>query len=329
MRVLAGVLTLFVSLSPPAGRLWQAFQNHVRLTDSELSSVDRGEIVSKMLSSSNPREVAAFGMVRVDATGEALVTRFRDITDFKKGEQILQIGKFKASPTLQDLQALTLDADDIDNIKTCRVGQCQLRLSSAMIERLRRGIQTGDPAQLFRQVLLDYVHGYLASGNVALVKYADKAATTSLSSEFQDLLATAPYLREYSPEFFAYLQNFPRGKPQGAEDFLYWSKEKFALKPVISVTHVFIYRRPGSDDVLIVSKQIFANHYFDSSVGITGSIAKADASGRPQSYLVYLNRSRIDALGGAFSGVLTSLIRRQILDGLASNLKLAKQRLER
>jgi hypothetical protein len=198
-----------------------------------------------------------------------------------------------------------------------------------MIERLRRGAQAGDPIQLFRQTLLEYIQSYLANGNASLVKYADKAATTSLASEFQDLLVTAPYLREYSPDFFAYLQNFPRGKPQGAEDFLYWSKEKFGLKPVISITHVFLYRRPGTEDVLIVSKQIYASHYFHASAGLTGSVARASTGGRPQSYLFYLNRSRVDALGGMFSGVLSNLIRGQIQDGLSTNLKLARDRLEK
>jgi len=329
MRVFAGTLAILFAFATPSGPLWQALQTHVRLTDSEISTVDRGEVVSKILSSKSESEVAAFGMIRVDASGEVLITRFRDITNFKKAEQVLEIGKFGVTPSIQDIQALTLSAEDTDDIRTCRVGQCGLRLSSAMIERLRRGGQTGDPTPLFRQVLLEYVQSYLKSGNAALVKYADKAGTTSLASEFQDLLAAAPYLREYSPDFFAYLQNFPNGKPQGAEEFVYWSKEKFGLKPVVSITHVFVYRRPGSEDVLIVSKQIYASHYFHSSVGITGSVAQANAGGRRQSYLFYLNRSRVDALGGAFSGVLTSLIRRQIQEGLTSNLKLAKQRLER
>jgi hypothetical protein len=161
-----------------------------------------------------------------------------------------------------------------------------------------------------------------------LIKYEDKAATPSLAQEFQDLLTASPYVREHSPEFFAYLQNFPRGKPQGAEDFIYWSKEKFGLKAVISLTHVSIYKRAGTDEALIVTKQIYASHYFDSSLGITGSIAGPGARGGAGAYLIYLNRSRVDALGGTFSGVIATLMRRQILDGLTTSLQLARQRLE-
>lgn len=330
MRFVIGLLAFVVSLAAkPTGELWSALQGRVRLTDSELSSVDRGEIVSKVLSTNNTREVAAFGMIQVAASGDVLVNRFRDIATFKKTDEILEIGKFAAAPSVQDLKALTLDAGDIEAIKACTIGRCNMRLSRGMIERLTRASNSADLTQLFRQALFDYLQSYLATGNSALVKYEDKAAATSLAGEFQDLLATATYLRQYSPDFFAYLQNFPRSKPQGVEEFVYWSKEKFGLKPVISMTHVFIYRRPGTTDVLIVSKQIYASHYFDASMGITGSIAASREGERPRSYLVYLNRSRVDALGGVLGGVATGVIQGQIQDGLTKNLKLAKQRLER
>jgi len=330
MRFLVGALALATFLSAkPGGDLWSALQSRIRLADSELSDVDRGEIVSKVLSSTNSREVAAFGMVQVAATGDILVTRFRDITNFKKTDEVLQIGKFANPPVVEDLKALTLDAADVDAIRACSVGRCDLKLSRAMIERLGRTRNSADLAQTYRQALSDYLQSYLTTGNSALVKYEDRAGGTNLAEEFKDLMATAPYLRQYSPDFFSYLQTFPRGKPQGVEEFVYWSKEKFGLKPVISMTHVFIYRRPGTDDVLIVSKQIYASHYFDSSIGISGSIAASRKGEAPRSYLVYLNRSRLDALGGLLSSVITSVIQSQIQDGLTKNLRLAKQRLER
>ena len=328
MRFIAAMAFVVSLAAKPTGDLWSALQGRVRLTDAELSDVDKGETVSKVLSSSNTREVAAFGMIQVAATGDVLVDRFRDIVNFKKADEVLQIGKFSASPGVQDLKTLTLDSAEIEAIKSCNVGRCDVRLSRTMIERLKSA-KAADLPQAFRQALLDYLQVYLASGNVALLKYEDKPAAASLAMEFQDLMSTAPYLRQYSAEFASYLQNYPRGKPQGVEEFVYWSKEKFGLKPVVSMTHVFIYRRPGTADVLIVSKQIYASHYFDASMGITGSIAASRPGERPRAYLVYLNRSRVDALGGMLGGVVTSLIQSQIQDGLRNNLRLAKQRLER
>jgi hypothetical protein len=330
MRILAVVLSFLLLSSPaPAGKLWQAFQNHVRASGAELAAVDRGEAISKMLSSGNEREITAFGMIQVAASGDVLVQRFRDITNFKKAEQVLEIGKFSPSPILQDLKSLTLEAEESAALKACDVGRCDLKLSRAMIQRARRDSRVTNSSDLLKQILFDYLRSYLSTGNSALAKYEDKSTPGDLAREFQDLLNTAPYLRDYAPEFVSYLQAFPQNKPQGVEEFVYWSKEKFGLKPVISLTHVFIYRRLATDEVLIVSKQIYASHYFDASVGITGLVAASRPGERSRSYLLYLNRSRVDALGGILGGVATSLLKGQIQEGMATNLKLAKQRLER
>ena len=331
MRTLAGVLSLLLVSSPaaPAGKLWQAFQSHVRPSEAELAAVDRGEAMAKMLSSGNEREITAFGMIQVAASGDVLVQHFRDITHFKKADQVLEIGKFSSSPSLQDLKSLTVDAEESAALKACDVGRCDLKLSRLMIQHARRESRVTNSSDLLRQILFDYLQSYLLSGNNALAKYEDKSTPGDLAREFQDLLNTAPYLRDYAPEFVSYMQTFPRGKPPGVEEFVYWSKEKFGLKPVISLTHVFIYRRPATDDVLILSKQIYASHYFDASLGITGLVAASRTGERPRSYLLYLNRSRVDALGGFLGGVATSLLKGQIQEGLTTNLKLARQRLER
>lgn len=325
MHSLIGILAIGAFLVTPSGRLWQSLQSHLRLSSAELSAIDRGEVVSKLPASTNAREVAAFGIIQVDADGDTLLSRFRNITNFKKSDQVLEIGKFSSPPALTDLAGLTLDREEALALRSCDVGRCDVRLSKEMMARLRRG-SAGDPAALFRQVLLDYLNSYIAAGSGALIRYDDKSPAMSLAEDFQNLLGASPYLRDYSPEFSAYLQSYPQNKPQGVEDFFYWSKEKFGLKPVISLTHVFMYRHAETSDVLIVSKQVYASHYFDSSMGITAFIA-GSGRGSP-SYLAYLNRSRVDALGGSFGGVVSSLIRRQVQDGLTANLKLTKQRLE-
>src|SRR5262245_12071811 len=101
---LAGIVTLVLATYfAPEGRLWKALQGNVRLSSSEVSSLDNGEIVSQVLPSDNSREMAAFGMIAVGTSADTLVARFRDIANFKHTEQVLEIGKFSTSPTLQDL----------------------------------------------------------------------------------------------------------------------------------------------------------------------------------------------------------------------------------
>jgi len=56
-----------------------------------------------------------------------------DITRFKSGEEILQIGRFSDPPALEDLATLTVGPDDFD-VRSCRVGDCGIRLPAAAID---------------------------------------------------------------------------------------------------------------------------------------------------------------------------------------------------
>src|SRR5439155_26994750 len=101
------------------------------------------------------------------------------------------------------------------------------------------------------------------------------------------------------------------------------------LKPVISATHVAVYRssRAPDSDVVIASKGIYANHYFDASLGLTAFIHRT-VSNQPQTYLIYINRSKADALRGVFAGFKRSLISGSLRDGAKKNMEMIKQKLE-
>jgi len=173
---------------------------------------------------------------------------------------------------------------------------------------------------------VDDVREYLKSGNAALGEYHDRKPPLRKADEFHSLLRESPYIHEYAPEFYRYLEQYPDEQLSGVENFIYWSKENFGLKPVVSLTHVTIYRRkqdPGS--VLIASKQIYASHYFDSSLGLTALVELPGAQGI---YLMYLNRSRVDALRGRLGRMKRSVISRELRSGTEENLRIIKRRLE-
>lgn len=81
----------------------------LKLTEANLASLERGQAVSKVLRTKEKREIVVMGIVRVDASAELFIDRFRDIVDFKKSSSVLQIGKFSNPPRLEDLKGLTLD----------------------------------------------------------------------------------------------------------------------------------------------------------------------------------------------------------------------------
>src|SRR4029078_13372344 len=91
------------------------------------------------------------------------------------------------------------------------------------------------------------------------------------------------------------------GRPTvpGGDSFMYWSKERFSGKPIISATHVTIVRSGDQrmPEALVMGKQIFGTHYLDASASVTAIVRSTTGS---HHYLVYLNRSDVDLLDGTF-----------------------------
>jgi hypothetical protein len=333
----AGLLLLHAAAffaQVPQPEPYTFLRKHLAFTPAELVTLENSKIIVKLPKTPESREVAAFAIMRLDIPTDFFVERVRDIATFKKSEKVLQIGKFSNPPRMEDLAGLTFDQVDIDAIRACRVKSCDIKMSAKFIERFQKEVNWSAENHrdrvtiLMRQMLLEQVVAYSKAGNVGLGKYDDKSYSLVLADEFKSLLKPAVYMYGYVPEFQKYLEEYPQGRPENAaivEDFFYWSKEDFGLKPVTSVTHVTIYKR--SHDVIIGSKGIYGSHYFESSLGLTAFI-QSRSSDQPRTYLIYMNRSRADALRGFFAGLKRSLIGGSLRDGAKKSMEMIKLKLE-
>jgi hypothetical protein len=346
-RIAGGILTRFnlatlmiliaPSLLAQAGDEPTVFlSKYAGFTPGDLADLAAGNPAARILAPGASNEVVPFGVIRVAVPAEFFIERYKDIAAFKKGKEVLQIGKFHSPPRLEDLDGLTLDPDELETLKLCRVGDCGLKMTAEMIEQIHREVNwTAPDWQLlamiaYRRLLFDYVNGYLQKGQLALAVYRDKPEPLRLADELQSILQASPYFMQYLPDMYRYLISFPDARLPESEDFLYWSQEKFGFKPVVSVTHVTICRIACGSAVayVIASKQIYADHYFIGSLGSTAIIDKDRRRPGTEAYLMYLNRTRVDLLQGLFSGLKRFFIKRRLLDGMDKYLRLVKQRLE-
>jgi hypothetical protein len=310
-------------------------RRQLAVTPVEIESLEKGEIIVRLPKTTLTREVAAFAVMRLDVPDDFFIERVRDIVTFKASENVLEIGKFSDPPRLSDLSGLTLDTADIESARRCRLNRCDMKVSAAFIERFQRDIDWSAhnyrerTTRVVHELMLDRVKSYLSQGNSSLGEYRDKSYSLKLADEFQSLLKAAPYMFDYAPEFQKYLMDYPQSRPADVEDFMYWSKEKFGLKPVISLTHVIIYKRRSKNgtDILIASKGIYANHYVETSLGVTAFV-HSERAGPPGTYLIYINRSRADALRGLFAGMKRSLIAGRLRDATKRNMQMIKKKLE-
>jgi hypothetical protein len=224
-----------------------------RFSDDDVERVREGRAVAKLLHSEERRELAVIGVVQAAITREFYLEKFRDITNFKRSYAVPQIGRFSDPPEMSDLDGLELPAGDLKDVKKCRPGNCKLRLSDEYILRFHEEIDVEArdyperATRFFREMLLDYVRVYLSGGNTVLAEYHVHEKPAPILRDLEGILEESPYVLQHTPELFRYLKEFPSNAPKTVEDFVYWSREEFGLKPVVSVTHVTIYRGAGGD----------------------------------------------------------------------------------
>jgi hypothetical protein len=291
---------------------------------ADFAALEQGRTIVKLTPITDKREVAVCGLVTLRTSAEQFLRSYLDGMGRQNNQTVLEAGRFGTAPAVADLQQLTIDPAEIEDLKSCVAGDCQLKLSARMIERLRREVDWEAPyyqaqaTQLLKTMLVDYVRDYLARGPAALIEYNDKRDGIRVADEQQALSSASGYLNDL-------LRDAQPGL-QLVEEAIVWSKIKFGLKPVLVFNHVRAYKvdREHGPQVLVASNQIYANHYFTSSLALTAFVNVPGAT----PYLVYENRSRTDGLVGPFSKLKRGVIEGKLVEGLKSVLEHSKLSLE-
>jgi len=318
------------ALSTIPADLRASLVNDFKFSSGDLADLEHGKVVKRVVETAVPGEVAVVGATRIKAAKAMFLERARDIVKFKNGPDVVEIGRFGSPPALEDLAALTIDKNDFD-LRSCQVTSCDIRLSADVIARFQREIDWKAPdadaraASLFKEVLLENVRAFVTAGPGRIVEYDDERKPVRPIDDFLGLLDHSPYVDRWVPGMAAHLRDPAVAPLAGADDVLYWSKEKFGIAPFITVTFV-AYATTLSGTSIIASRDVYSSRYFDASLSFT---IAADAAGMPGSfYLVYANRSRADALKGSLAGLRRSIVERRSKGSIEDHLKAMKQQLE-
>ncbi|HUL79341.1 MAG TPA: hypothetical protein VL691_18900 [Vicinamibacteria bacterium] len=323
--VLCAAGSLFAQPSEPPPRPF--LRKVIQLDDQKLAAIEKGEVVTKPLATTDKPEIAAFGVVKTAGTPDLLLRLAKDIKRFRQVPQIPQMGLFSNPPKLDDLKGLTHPPDDIGALKRCKPGSCDVKLGTAALEKVAKlDWKTADAeaqaSALMNQMIVDFVTAYQQGGTDAMGTIMDKKAPKTRTEEYKTLLAHSPYLPEYLKEFNDYLGAYPKGKLADTEDILYWTRDEFGLKPVISVYHLTLHREPRG--ALIANKMLAASHFFNASLEMLVGVPTSDGKGM---YLMSLARTRIDPPTGMLGGVLMGKVRDGVETAVRENLKVARERL--
>jgi hypothetical protein len=258
----------------------------IQISGDDQSTMDQGGVLVRVLPASG-HELAVLAGGSINVTPDDFIASVRDIAALKRSSLVPQIGRFSVEPRLEDLRELTLDDVDIDEIRRCRPDRCGLKLTPEEIGQLQRAAAGGESRDAlqdgFRRAVLERTKTYLRNGD------------ERTNQQFSTLLEHSPYLRSRMPTLIQHLERYPAMRINSVESFLYWTKEVYAWKPMISVTHVTIVRGGGEDspEVVVASRDVFATRYTSASLTVSMMFRDSDS---PRRYLVYINRTWVDAV---------------------------------
>lgn len=318
------------------GTVEQFFRNYVGLNDDQIAAIRGGKAIARILESPTPDQVFVFGAVYVRSTPEGYLKLESNVDSLRKLPNYLAIQEFSDPPRLSDLDGFTLEADDIQQLKTCKPGHCEVQLPSDAMEEFQSSVDWSAPDaaeqvnRLAKKMVLEALLRYQQGGNAALGTYRDKNHPANVADTFQSLLSRSRALPVYLPELDRYLLDYPNAISKDIESHFYWEKVNFGLKPTIRVIQAIIYRGASATDPAnaVALKQLYASHYFETALDVTVCVRDEENKEQPGIYLITLKGSQQAGLTGLKGGIVRKVAVDKTRSSLEKALEAIKQKLE-
>ena len=312
------------------------FQHNIELSPDQIAAIRSGQPVTKTLPSRTPAEVFLFGTVYIHAAPESYVQFAHNFDRLRKLPNYLALGVFTDPPQLSNLKDFRFDSEDMNALKDCKPGYCQVQMPTSSIEELHRSVDLSAPDaeeqvdQLLQKTVLERLVAYQREGNQALGVYNDKRNPTEVPEQFKYMLSYSKALPKHLPDFYSYLLAYPNGKPANVEDTFYWAKVKFGLKPTLRVVQVVTMRGNPADQVAyaIAEKQLYSSHYFETALDLSFCIRGTDDTNRSGFYLVMAMGSEQAGLTGPKGSIVRKVAVGRSVSNLQNALTTIKNTLE-
>ena len=185
-----------VSTPPPTRDL---LRDIAQATDADWAAVMRGEAFAKVLATDH-REVAVAGAVRIAASSERLVDRYREVENLKRSAIVLDLARLGTPPRPADFASVPFEDYSLD-LRECRPGECRVRLGAPEIARFHREVDWGAAdwrersRTVWREVLAGYAAAYSRDGRRALPTYANKPEPLNVPAELFSARRTLRFRR--------------------------------------------------------------------------------------------------------------------------------------
>lgn len=309
-----------------AGSELERYAVALGLNASQLRAAARGEAAARLLQTQDSRDVAVAGIIGVRAPRTVAMARTLDDPAFI-ATGASRFGTFGDPPAERDVRAVAFDRSEYRDLRHCRPGDCDFKLSAGEMAAFARDVDWSAPnakAQAdehLRTGLVRLVADYRRRGAAAMPTYNDGREVRT-SDAFSALVAQSRELAAFAPELLRYLTTYPMAEPSGARNIVYWSENRVGrMRPTLTVNHVVTYI-PPTGTAFLAKKQIYANHYFEGGLELLALVdadVPAGVSQTPNVYLIVVRRFRFDNLPvGLFN--VRGRVRSQLVDATRADL---------
>jgi hypothetical protein len=334
IAIALAVLPQRVASQSQAAALRAYLATAATLSDADFVILDRGRPVNKVVPAKNAAEIYLLGVIHVSTTPATYIQRVTDPSRLMSLPGYRGIGVIGEASTAEELGGFTLEPDDVEDLRDCRMADCAVQLPAGQMPAARAAARHAIPATAahllntqFREMALDMVRQYRTRGNAALPVYYDESRPASVNDHFRALMLRVEGLSLLPPALARVMLDYPNAEmPATARSLFYWERVVFGLKPTLRVTHAVAYEPDAVTGLAcaVAIKQVYASHYLRAALDFSACVPAPERDGRPGFYLVALKASQQEGVIG-FTG---SLIRRIVvsrartaLDGSLTRIK--------
>lgn len=336
---LAATAVILYAAGPSVGQatsaqLREELVRYARFTEPEIAALEKGEVVVKRVKTSDKRDVAVFGIVRIAEVAPVSMAEFRESFSQRGNREMEGKGRFSDPPNIADLATLELEDRDFDELKKCRIGDCDINMSAKWIGRFNTEIDWNaadhrqKATELFRSMMLEYAAEYAIRGASSLGENVNRREPLDLAEAHRELPKELPLLDIFGFGLQKYMADFPAADLPGVQNELHWSAFDFGLNPTVTLTHAAAFTSgvAGNDSHLVLTRQVYSTRYLDASISLTALIRIPNGD-TVESYIVFTDRSRSDAFGGVLGGVARTAVEAEATDRVRRLLESSASRL--
>ncbi|HKY03650.1 MAG TPA: hypothetical protein VJQ56_02105 [Blastocatellia bacterium] len=309
---------------------------HLKFKAEDLRALAVREVVVRSLATRNDKSLAGLGAVVADAAPTDFVESFRTLDIYRNQASTIAIGVFGKTPTLADLDNLTIDDKETYALSRSRVGNSDIKLTEAEIAsigavmgkatRLTPQLRKAVAAQ-FKKALVARVAAYLESGLAGLGAYNDKDEGVPANEAFLKLSNEQAQTSGHCADLYQTLDKFPQQAGGQTESIIYWAKQRFGdMKPVINIVHMLIHKE--EDRVYIASKQLYSSHYTEAGLSVAELIPVKDEHGQVKTVFAFSLRLQVDMLGGTLGFMKKRMAQPRLLASIKDSLSHLRTNME-